>query len=54
MALVKVLVEVGRMKMVMVCRSAGTVVHLVFHQRGLTIQKYCVDFPLVIQMRKVG
>ena len=46
-----VLVEVERVKMVVVCRSAGTVVHLVSHQRGLTIQKCCVDFPLVVQMQ---
>ena len=55
MALVTVLVEVERVKMVVVCRSAGTVVHLESHQRGLTIQNCCVDFPLVVQMqRKAG
>ena len=43
MALVTVLVEVERVKMVVVCQSAGTVVHLESLQRGLTIQKCCVD-----------
>ena len=53
--LVTVLVEVESVKMVVVCRSAGTVIHLESHQRGLTIQKCCVDFPLVVQMqRKTG
>ena len=52
MALVTLLVEVERVKMVVVCQSAGTVVHLESHQRGLTIQKCCVDFPLVFQMHQ--
>ena len=39
MALVTVLVEVEKVKMVVVCRSAGAVVHLESLQRGLTIQK---------------
>ena len=37
MALVTLLVEVGRMKMVVVCQSAGIVVHLESLQRGLTL-----------------
>ena len=37
MALVMVIIEVERVKMVVVCQSAGTVVHLESHQRGLTI-----------------
>ena len=51
MALVTVIVEVESMKIVVVCRSDGTVIHLESHQRGLTIQKCCVDFPLVVQMQ---
>ena len=43
MALVTVLVEVERLKMVVVCPSAGTVVHLESFQRDLTIQKCCVS-----------
>ena len=39
MAMVMMLVEVERVKMVVVCQSAGTVVHLESPQRGLTIQK---------------
>ena len=51
LALVTVLVEVERAKMVVVCQSAGTVVHLESHQRGLTIQKCCVDYTLVVLMQ---
>ena len=55
MVLVTVMVELERVKMVVVCRSAGILVHLESHQRGLTIQKCCVDCPLVVQMQwKVG
>ena len=55
MVLVTELVEVERVKMVVVCQSAGTVVHLESHQRGLTIQKCSVDSSLVVQMqRKAG
>ena len=55
MALVTVLVEVERVKMVVVCQSAGTVVHLESLQRGLTIQNCCVDCLLfVLMQRKVG
>ena len=49
MALVMVLVKVERVKMAVVCRSAGTVVHLGSHQRGSTIQMCCVDcFSVVL------
>ena len=49
MAQETVLVEVERVKMVVVCQSAGTVVHLGSHQRGSTIQKCCVDcLPVVL------
>ena len=51
MVLVMVLGEVERVKMVVVCRSAGTAVHLESHQRCLTIQKCCIYFPLVVQMQ---
>ena len=44
MALVTVLVEVERVKMVVVCRSAGTVVQWELLQRDWIIQKCCVDF----------
>ena len=49
MALVTELVE--RVQMVVVYQSAGTAVHLESHQRGLTIQKCCVDCLLVVQMQ---
>ena len=39
--LLVVLVEVERVKMVVVCQSAGTVVHLGYHVRGSTIQVLC-------------
>ena len=51
MALVTVLVEVERVKMVVVCRSAGTAVHWESLQRDLIIQKCCVDVPPVVQMQ---
>ena len=47
------LVEVEKVKMVVVCRSAGTAVHLESHQRGMTIQKCSVDYPLVQMQWKV-
>ena len=43
MALVTVLVEVERVKMVVVCRSAGTAVHWESLQSDWIIQKCCVD-----------
>ena len=43
MALVMVLVEAERVKMVVLCPSAGTVVRLGCFQRDLTIQKWKVD-----------
>ena len=46
MAPVTVLVEVEMVKMLVVCRSTGIVVHLGSHQRGSTIQKCYVDFLL--------
>ena len=52
MALVMVLVEVERVKMVVVCPSAGTVGHLECFQRDLTIQKCCVDCPPVVLMQR--
>ena len=55
MALVTVLVEVERVKMVVVCQSAGTVEHLGSHQRGSTIRKCCVDcLPVALIQWKVG
>ena len=48
-----VLVEVERVKMVVVCRSAGIVVCLECFQRDLRIQKSCVDcLPVVLRQRK--
>ena len=38
-------VEVERVKMIVVCRSAGTVVHWESLQRDWIIQRCCVDFP---------
>ena len=53
MALVTVLVEVEMVKMVVVCQSTGTVVHLGSHQRGSTIQKCYVDcLPVVLMQWK--
>ena len=52
MALVMVLVEVEKVKMVAVCPSAGTVVCLDCFQRDLTIQKCCVDYPPVVLMQQ--
>ena len=43
-----VLVEVERVKMVVMCRSAGTVVRKVSFQRDLIIKKCCVDCLLVV------
>ena len=55
MALVTVLVEVERVKVVVVCRSAGTVLHRESLQRDLIIKKCCVDFPPVVKLQlKVG
>ena len=55
MALVTVLVEVERVKMVVVCRSAGTVVHWELLQRDWIIQKCCVEFSPVVKLQlKVG
>ena len=51
MALVTVQVEVERVKMVVVCRSAGTVVHRELLQRDWIIQKCCVDFPPVVKLQ---
>ena len=48
-----VLVEVERVKMVVVCQSAGTVVCMEYFQRDLIIQKCCVDcLPVVLRRRK--
>ena len=55
MAVVMVLVEVERVKMVVVCQSAGTVVHWESLQRDWIIQKCCVEFPPVGKLQlKVG
>ena len=55
MALVMVLVEVERVKLVAVCRSAGTVVHSESLERDCIIHKCCVDFPPVVKLQlKVG
>ena len=43
-----VLCEVERVKMVVVCQSAGTVVWMEYFQKDLTIQKCCVDFLLAV------
>ena len=47
------LVNFNRVKMVVVCRSAGTVVYLESFQRDLTIQKCCVDCLPVVLMKHV-
>ena len=48
LALVTVLVEFERVKMVVLCRSTGIVVRLEYFQRDLMIQKCCVDcLPVV-------
>ena len=52
MALVTVLVEVERVKMVVVCRSPGTVVRLECFERDLTIQKCSVDCLHVVLMQQ--
>ena len=50
-----VLVEVERVKMVVVCLSAGTVVHLESHQRDRRNQKCYIEFPPVVKLQlKVG
>ena len=55
MARVTVLVEVERVKMVVVCQYAGTVVYLECCQRDLKIQKCCVDcFPVLLMQWKAG
>ena len=55
MALVTVQVEVERVKMAVVCRSAGTVVCLESLQRDMTIKKCCVDcLPVVLMQWKAG
>ena len=55
MALVTVLVEVERVKMVVVCPSADTVEHLGWHQRGWIILKCYVDcLPVVLIQWKAG
>ena len=55
MALVTVLVEVERVKMVMVCPSADTVEHSGWCQRGWIILKCYVDcLPIVLIQQKVG
>ena len=55
MALVTVLVEVERVKMVVVCQSAYTAMNWESHQGDWIIQKCCVDFPLIVQLQlKVG
>ena len=55
MAFLMVLVEVERVKMVVVCWYAGTVVHWESLQRNWIIQKCCVDFPPVVKLQlKVG
>ena len=55
MAMVMVLVQVERVKIVVACRSAGTVVCLKSLRRDLTIQECCVDcLPVVLMQQKVG
>ena len=55
MALVTVLVEVEKVKMVVVCQSAGTVEHLGWRRRGWIILKCYVDsLSVVLMQRKVG
>ena len=49
-----VLVEVERVKMVVVCRSGGTVVRMEYFQRDLIIQKCCVDCLLDVQRATDG
>ena len=55
MMTVMVLVEVERVKMVVVCRSAGTAVHWELLIRDWIIQKCCVEFPPDVRLQlKVG
>ena len=55
MALVTVLVEVERVKMVVVCPSADTVEHLGWRRRDWIILKCYVDcLPVVLIQRKAG
>ena len=48
--MVTVLVEVERVKMAVVCRSAGTVVWMEYFQTDLIIQKCCADCLLVMPL----
>ena len=55
MALVTLLVEVERVKMVVVYRSADAVAHLGSHRRGWIIQKCCVGcLHVVLIQQKAG
>ena len=55
MTLVTVLVEVERVKMIVVCLSAGPVVHWKSIIRDWIIQKRYVEFPPVVKLQlKVG
>ena len=55
MVLVTVLVEVEMLKMAVLCRSAGTVVHLGWPQRGWKILKCYVNcLPVVLIQWKAG
>ena len=55
MALVTVLVEVERVKMAAVCRSADTEAHWEELQRDWIIQKCCAEFPPVVKVKlKLG
>ena len=50
-----VLVGVERVKMAVVCRSTGTVVHLGSDERGSTIHNCCADcLPVVLIQWKAG
>ena len=54
-ALMSVLVEVERVKMVVVSQSAGTAVHWESLQRDWIIQKCRIEFPSVVKVElKVG
>ena len=54
MALARVLFEIERVKMVVVCRSADTVEHLEYPQRDWIIVKCCVDSPPVVKVQLNG
>ena len=49
-----VLVEVERLKMVVVCRSGGTVVWMEYSRKDLIIQKCCADCLQLVRRRPIA